>query len=285
MRTGWKPFFFSFLITLGVLLPFVWCSTLYYDTAHSSAEPAAQPQSGVPILSGSQDSGAFLIALAPWQECPTPSLAILRLDCPQAAISVCLLPPGTVVRSPGGSATLAQSYLTAGPGRAAQLLCETLELPPLSYVAATPGDWALLLGEPVLRLDTASLLTPAQRTALGLEGAVGQLSLPQAAALCAHGADLLPAESALKLRLAVWENALQQCRPQLAPLADAMRAQSSQLLTSLSATELLRLEKMLRFLSDAESVSVRVQTMPGKAEGQRFALNEQSLALAAQLAG
>ena len=285
MRTGWKPFFFSFLITLGVLLPFVWCSTLYYDTAHSSAEPAAQPQSGVPILSGSQDSGAFLIALAPWQECPTPSLAILRLDCPQAAISVCLLPPGTVVRSPGGSATLAQSYLAAGPGRAAQLLCETLELPPLSYVAATPGGWALLLSEPVLRLDTASLLTPAQRTALGLEGAVGQLSLPQAAALCAHSADLLPAESALKLRLAVWENALQQCRPQLAPLADAMRAQSSQLLTSLSATELLRLEKMLRFLSDAESVSVRVQTMPGKAEGQRFALNEQSLALAAQLAG
>lgn len=285
MRTGWKPFFFSFLITLGVLLPFVWCSTLYYDTAHSSAEPAAQPQSGVPILSGSQDSGAFLIALAPWQECPTPSLAILRLDCPQAAISVCLLPPGTVVRSPGGSATLAQSYLAAGPGRAAQLLCETLELPPLSYVAATPGGWALLLSEPVLRLDTASLLTPAQRTALGLEGAVGQLSLPQAAALCAHGADLLPAESALKLRLAVWENTLQQCRPQLAPLADTMRAQSSQLLTSLSATELLRLEKMLRFLSDAESVSVRVQTMPGKAEGQRFALNEQSLALAAQLAG
>lgn len=285
MRTGWKPFFFSFLITLGVLLPFVWCSTLYYDTAHSSAEPAAQPQSGVPILSGSQDSGAFLIALAPWQECPTPSLAILRLDCPQAAISVCLLPPGTVVRSPGGSATLAQSYLAAGPGRAAQLLCETLALPPLSYVAATPGGWALLLGEPVLRLDTASLLTPAQRTALGLEGAVGQLSLPQAAALCAHSADLLPAESALKLRLAVWENALQQYRPQLAPLADAMRAQSSQLLTSLSATELLRLEKMLRFLSDAESVSVRVQTMPGKAEGQRFALNEQSLALAAQLAG
>ena len=285
MRTGWKPFFFSFLITLGVLLPFVWCSTLYYDTAHSSAEPAAQPQSGVPILSGSQDSGAFLIALAPWQECPTPSLAILRLDCPQAAISVCLLPPGTVVRSPGGSATLAQSYLAAGPGRAAQLLCETLELPPLSYVAATPGDWALLLGEPVLRLDTASLLTPAQRTALGLESAVGQLSLPQAAALCAHSADLLPAESALKLRLAVWENTLQQCRPQLALLADAMRAQSSQLLTSLSATELLRLEKMLRFLSDAESVSVRVQTMPGKAEGQRFALNEQSLALAAQLAG
>lgn len=285
MRTGWKPFFISFLITLGVLLPFVWCSTLYYDTAHSSAEPAAQPQSGVPILSGSQDSGAFLIALAPWQECPTPSLAILRLDCPQAAISVCLLPPGTVVRSPGGSATLAQSYLAAGPGRATQLLCETLALPPLSYVAATPGGWALLLGEPVLRLDTASLLTPAQRTALGLESAVGQLSLPQAAALCAHGADLLPAESALKLRLAVWENALQQCRPQLAPLADAMRAQSSQLLTSLSATELLRLEKMLRFLSDAESVSVRVQTMPGKAEGQRFALNEQSLALAAQLAG
>lgn len=285
MRTGWKPFFISFLITLGVLLPFVWCSTLYYDTAHSSAEPAAQPQSGVPILSGSQDSGAFLIALAPWQECPAPSLAILRLDCPQAAISVCLLPPGTVVRSPGGSATLAQSYLAAGPGRAAQLLCETLALPPLSYVAATPGGWALLLGEPVLRLDTASLLTPAQRTALGLESAVGQLSLPQAAALCAHGADLLPAESALKLRLAVWENALQQCRPQLAPLADAMRAQSSQLLTSLSATELLRLEKMLRFLSDAESVSVRVQTMPGKAEGQRFALNEQSLALAAQLAG
>jgi len=285
MRTGWKPFFISFLITLGVLLPFVWCSTLYYDTAHSSAEPAAQPQSSVPILSGSQDSGAFLIALAPWQECPAPSLAILRLDCPQAAISVCLLPPGTVVRSPGGSATLAQSYLAAGPGRAAQLLCETLELPPLSYVAATPGGWALLLGEPVLRLDTASLLTPAQRTALGLESAVGQLSLPQAAALCAHSADLLPAESALKLRLAVWENALQQCRPQLAPLADAMRAQSSQLLTSLSATELLRLEKMLRFLSDAESVSVRVQTMPGKAEGQRFALNEQSLALAAQLAG
>lgn len=285
MRTGWKPFFFSFLITLGVLLPFVWCSTLYYDTAHSSAEPAAQPQSGVPILSGSQDSGAFLIALAPWQECPAPSLAILRLDCPQAAISVCLLPPGTVVRSPGGSATLAQSYLAAGPGRAAQLLCETLALPPLSYVAATPDGWALLLGEPVLRLDTASLLTPAQRTALGLESAVGQLSLPQAAALCAHSADLLPAESALKLRLAVWENALQQYRPQLATLADAMRAQSSQLLTSLSATELLRLEKMLRFLSGAESVSVRVQTMPGKAEGQRFALNEQSLALAAQLAG
>lgn len=285
MRTGWKPFFISFLITLGVLLPFVWCGTLYYDTAHSSVEPAAQPQSGVPILSGSQDSGAFLIALAPWQECPTPSLAILRLDCPQAAISVCLLPPGTVVRSPGGSATLAQSYLAAGPGRATQLLCETLELPPLSYVAATPGGWALLLGEPVLRLDTASLLTPAQRTALELEGAVGQLSLPQAAALCVHSADLLPAESALKLRLAVWENALQQYRPQLAPLADAMRAQSSQLLTSLSATELLRLEKMLRFLSDAESVSLRVQTMPGKAEGQRFALNEQSLALAAQLAG
>ena len=48
--------------------------------------------------------------------------------------------------------------MPAGPGRAAQLLGETLELPPLSYVAATPGGWALLRGDPVLRLDTASLL-------------------------------------------------------------------------------------------------------------------------------
>ena len=283
MRGSFKPFLISLLLSLGVLAPFVWCGLLYYDHAHST-EPAAQAQSGVPITPGAQESMLLLLAVAPSEEVPAPSLTLLRLDCPHGRITACPLPAETVLRSPGGSVQLGESYLTAGPGRAAQLLSETLEMPVPLYLSATPAGWESLLRSPQLRLDTSSLLDSAQRQTLGLEEPLLEFSLPQAAALCVQCKTLLPG-CYPSLRNAVWESSLQQLRPDLGTLPAMLRAQSSRLLTSLSATDLLRLERILSYLSSAAGIQVKVQSMPGETQGQNFALNEQSLALAAQFTG
>lgn len=285
MRHSFKPFLISFLLSLGVLAPFVWCGLLWYDHAHAQqSEPAAQAQSGVPITPGSQGSMLLLLAFAPWEECDIPALTLLRLDSPHAQITACPLPAETVLRTPGGQTTLAESYLAAGPGRAAALLADTLSISAPLYIAAVPDGWSTLLSHPSLRLDTASLLSAAQCASLGLESTVAELSVAEAAALCTRAEQLLPADSAFTLRCTVWESALRQTRTALSAVPDSLRAQSSYLLTSLSATDLLRLESMLSYLAGTDGVQVSVQAMPGQREGQRFALNEQSLALAAQLA-
>lgn len=284
MRAGFKPFLVSFFLSLGVLLPFVWCGLLWYDASHTQSQSAAQPQSGVSIAPGSQTSCVILAALAPWEECDTPSLTLLRFDGPQCQITACPLAAGTVLRTPGGQTTLAESYLTAGPGRAAQLLADTLEIPQPLYLAAVPAGWEAMLAEPVIRLDTASLPMPENFSAPGLESGVAEVNIRQAAALCAAADGQLTHAAALQLRCAVWESALQQTRSVFSGLCPSLRSHSSSLLTSLSAQDLMRLDDLFSYLAQADGVQVTVCTMPGEWQGQRFALNAQSLQLAAQLA-
>ena len=72
-----------------------------------------------------------------------------------------------------GTTTLAECTLSAGAGRAAQLLRAALStgetaLPPLYYLAATPSCWVDCVGSgTAVRFDTSSLLQPAARLALG----------------------------------------------------------------------------------------------------------------------
>lgn len=280
MRAGTKQFWASFLITLGVLLPLTWCSLLWYDTTRQSA-PTARDESSLPIAAGSRESLHLLAAVAPAAPGQQPHLALVGLDGPGCRITVCALPGDTSLLTPdGGSVTLAESYLAAGPARAAQLLGDTLDISIPLYLAATPAGWDLLLGR-TARLDTSSLLTDAQRRRLGLENAVTELSVAAAAALLEES---LPAREKEALETALWDAFARQSREGLGALPDAIRTQSSRLLTSLGATELLRLDKLLPYLAGAEA-AVTTLTVPGSRAGSLYLLNEESLAFAAGLPG
>lgn len=280
MRAGARQFWASFLLTLGVLMPMIWCSFLWYDHSRAAA-PAAQPQSGVPITAGSRETMNILLAVAPGGGVAEPHLALVALDCPGNSITVCVLPGDVSLLTPGGSAiTLAESYRTAGPARAAQLLAETLEIPQPYYLAATAAGWENLLGHGA-RVDTTRLLDDARRDKLGLESAVAELTVSRAVTLAEA---VTPARQRDGLEEIIWDAFARQCREGLASLPDAIRAQSSTLLCSLSAADLLRLDKALAHLATAE-VAVETALIPGSRAGSRYMLNGESLTFAAALPG
>lgn len=278
MRAGARQFWASFFLTLGVLLPLVWCSFLWMDHARGTA-PTVQAQSGVPLTPGSRETMTVLLAVAPAAPDQRPHLALAVLDCPRGRVSLCALPGDVSLLTPdGGTVTLAESYRTAGPARAAQLLAATLEIEQPAYLAATPAGWDALLRRAV-RLDTTSLLETKQREKLGLEHAVAELTVQEAAALLEQP---LPARVRDGLETALWDAFVCQCREELDRLPDAIRAHSSTLLCSLTAADLLRLDKALAYLAGTESRGEAAQ-MPGSRAGDRYLLDEKSLAFAAKL--
>lgn len=279
-RSAVGLFFQSLALTLALLLPMVAAVAFFSRQRQHQLDilQAAASQGGVPVEAGAQNVCTLLLAV---QE-DVPELMLLRVDAPARSITLCAVPSQTLVDAPAGQTTLADCYLAAGPARAAQLLGQTVGAAPQNYFAATPATYvALLPADLAITLDTAPLLTPSVRRALGLKEAELPLTPAQAQAFVQ---DVRAAGGAVPaLRALLWTQFLRADSASLDGLAAAARAASARTLTDLDARDLHTLEQALAYLAGRPDLHIEYDLLPTQAAPGGEALTEAALARAASL--
>ena len=171
MRSRAGFFWCSLWLTLLLLLPLILVVGFLARQRQTQQElrQAAANQSQLQIEPGAQSVWRMLLVVQKEE----PAFVLVRADGPAHSVTFCALPGQLLVNAPAGTTTLAECTLSAGAGRAAQLLRAALStgetaLPPLYYLAATPSCWVDCVGSgTAVRFDTSSLLQPAARLALG----------------------------------------------------------------------------------------------------------------------
>ena len=145
MRSNRGIFWYSLGLTLLLLLPMVLTVAFFTDQYQKQQllRQASAADSTLHIEPGAQ--GVYTLLLVVQQE--EPAFVLARADGPQQTVTLCALPGSLRVSAPSGTTTLAECALSAGAGRAAQLLVGTVATgetaaPALHYIAATPATWA-----------------------------------------------------------------------------------------------------------------------------------------------
>ena len=290
MHTRGGVFWYSLGLTLLLLLPMVGVTAFLVRQRQQQTELrlAAAERSGVAVEQGAQDTWRLLLVVQ--QE--EPAFVLARADGPEQTVTLCALPGALQVDAPAGTTTLAACAQTAGPGRAVQLLGGTLATgetaaPPLYYLAATPDCWADCAGaQAVARLDTAALLTAAQRRELGYgQDSVAQVDAAGAAELIARLQSVQDdPDRQAAMRAAVWEAFARQDPALLAALPDAWRQASARTLTDLLAGDLAGLEATLQYLAGQPGLTVQYTTAPTQdAGGGEVTLTQEGRAVLAEL--
>ena len=209
MRSRAGFFWHSLWLTLLLLLPLIAVVAFLARQRQAQQElrQAAASQSQLQIEPGAQSVWRMLLVVQ--QE--EPAFVLVRADGPAHSVTFCALPGQLLVNAPAGTTTLAACTLSAGAGRAAQLLTATLAtgetaLPPLYYLAATPSCWVDCVGSgTAVRFDTSSLLQPAARLALGYGSeAVQSVSATDTVEFIAALQSQLTGSAAANARAAVW---------------------------------------------------------------------------------
>ena len=274
MRSQRGIFWYSLGLTLLLLLPMILTVAFFADQYQKQQllRRASAADSTLRIEPGAQ--GIFPLLLVVQQE--EPAFLLVRADGPQQTLTFCALPGSLRVDAPSGTTTLADCTLAAGAGRAAQLLCGTVATgesaaPALHYIAATPATWAACAGSDALvRFDTAALLTPAARQALGYgREPVAECTAAQAGALIEKMQGMLTGASAqADARAAVWAAFARQNPALPAAFPAGLRSQSARLLTDLLANDVSALEDTLTYLSTRPAPAVDYVTAEtAKAKG------------------
>lgn len=285
MRSRGAVFWYSLGLTLLLLLPMIGVTFLLVNQRQQQEElrQAAAERGGLPIEQGAQDTWRALLVVQ--QE--NPGFVLMRADGPAQTVTLCALPGELQVQAPSGTTTLADCTLTAGPGRAAQLLTQTVATgetaaPTLYYLAATPDCWASCVGgEAVARLDTAALLTKAQRESIGYgEDSVAQVTAQEAVELIPQLQSCLdePGKQA-DVRAAVWEAFARQNPGLLEAVPEGWRTYSARTLTDLLATDLAGLEATLQYLSGQPGLTVEYRSVATRASGREVVLTEEGTRL------
>ena len=260
MRSHRGIFWYSLGLTLLLLLPMVLTVAFFADQYQKQQllRQASAADSTLRIEPGAQ--GVYRLLLIVQQE--EPAFVLARADGPKQAVTLCALPGSLLVNAPAGTTTLSECALSAGAGRAAQLLCGTVATgetaaPELHYIAATPATWAACAGKnAAVRFDTAALLTPTARERLGYGDD------PVAACTAAQAGESADA------RAAVWAAFARQDPALLAAFPTGLRSQSARLLTDLLAADLSALEDTLTYLSTRPALAVDYVTAEtAKAKG------------------
>ncbi|TCL60791.1 hypothetical protein [Allofournierella massiliensis] len=281
MQSGPKAFWLSFFLTLAILVPLLGGFVLYGLWQQSTAAPAQITQSGVPVASPSQENDHTLFVAVAAEE---PGFVLLRLDGMNNVIRICPVPAVSVVSAPGGPTLLRDSYSSAGPGRAAELLSQTLNIQIDRYLAITPASLGTAWnGMEPPRVNLTGLLEPQELAALGLsEDPVVSLAPESASEFLAKlkGEGVPPARLE-RIRGAVWDAALRQQLPGLSTtLIEGLRKASSTLLSNLTLTDLYDMQDTLEFLA-RQQAQVEAQVVPGRWEGEeRYEFTEDSVAFA-----
>lgn len=257
MRSSRGIFWYSLGLTLLLLLPMVAAVAFFADQhqKQQALRQASASESGLRVEAGARDVWRLLLVVQ--QE--EPAFLLARSDGPDQAVTLCALPGDLLVNAPAGTTTLSACALTAGAGRAAQLLCGTIATgetaaPQLYYLAATPAAWVDCIGQRTARFDTSALLDVTQRRSLTLaEDPIAECTASGASQLIAQLQDAGAGESA---RAAVWTAFLRQNPDLLAELPAAWRRSSARLLTDLMAGDLNGLETAFAYLSSRTFLSV-----------------------------
>ena len=261
MRSRAGFFWHSLWLTLLLLLPLIAVVAFLARQRQAQQElrQAAASQSQLQIEPGAQSVWRMLLVVQ--QE--EPAFVLVRADGPAHSVTFCALPGQLLVNAPAGTTTLAACTLSAGAGRAAQLLTATLAtgetaLPPLYYLAATPSCWVDCVGSgTAVRFDTSSLLQPAARLALGYGSeAVQSVSATDTVEFIAALQSQLTGSAAANARAAVWAAFARQNPDLLTAVPEAWRRYSARTLTDLTAQDLLRAEETAAFLQSQPTLTV-----------------------------
>ncbi len=283
MRSRGAVFWYSLGLTLLLLLPMIGLTWFFVHQREQQNElrQAAAERGGVQIAQGAQDTWRALLVVQ--QE--EPGFVLARVDGPSQTVALCALPGELQVQAPAGTTTLADCALSAGPGRAAQLLLDTVATgetarPALYYLAATPDCWADCVGtETVARLDTAALLSREERAQIGYrEDSVAEVDARQAADLIARlqSCQDAPGRRA-DMRAAVWEAFARQNTGLLAALPQAWREHSARTLTDLMAVDLAGWEATLAYVAAQPGLRVEYRTAETHAAGGDTVLTEEGM--------
>ena len=271
-------FWISFALTLAVILPLLGCLVLYSGWIDKQQARAAQrEETGVPIAGPGPEEDITLLVTVAQQK---PSFVLLRLNAPGAVLQICPIPGESVLRSPGGPVPLEDSYQSAGPGRAAALISETLNVTIDRYLAITPESIGRIWGElEPPRVNMENLLSPQELGGLGIKDDPVVRLRPQDAGVFIEQIAPEPARRA-RLDGAVWEAALRQqldALPQA--VANGLRKESGALLGDLTATDFFKLEKSLDWLARQET-RVESELLPGHYNRQtgRYEFDAESIA-------
>lgn len=254
-------FWISMLLTLAILLPLLGSFVLYSGWQEENRVLAAEKkQSGVPIDRPGPETDLTVLVTVAREE---PGFILLRLGAPEAVLQICGIPGESVMRSPSGPVELRESYRTAGPGRAAELVGETLDLSIDRYLAITPDSIQKVWGElEPPRVNLSGLLSSQELGSLGIKDDPVVSLRPEDTGAFLDRLNPGPARRA-RLEGAVWEAALRQQLDELADvLPKGLRAQSSSLLGNVTATDLFTLEKSLTWLAKQET-RVEAELVPG----------------------
>lgn len=261
MRSRAGFFWHSLWLTLLLLLPLIAVVAFLARQRQAQQElrQAAASQSQLQIEPGAQSVWRMLLVVQ--QE--EPAFVLVRADGPAHSVTFCALPGQLLVNAPAGTTTLAACTLSAGAGRAAQLLTATLAtgetaLPPLYYLAATPSCWVDCVGSgTAVRFDTSSLLQPAARLALGYGSeAVQSVSATDTVEFIAALQSQLTGSAAGNARAAVWAAFVRQNPDLLTAVPEAWRRYSARTLTDLTAQDLLRAGETAAFLQNQPALTV-----------------------------
>lgn len=261
MRSRAGFFWHSLWLTLLLLLPLIAVVAFLARQRQAQQElrQAAASQSQLQIEPGAQSVWRMLLVVQ--QE--EPAFVLVRADGPAHSVTFCALPGQLLVNAPAGTTTLAACTLSAGAGRAAQLLTATLAtgetaLPPLYYLAATPSCWVDCVGSgTAVRFDTSSLLQPAARLALGYGSeAVQSVSATDTVEFIAALQSQLTGSTAVNARAAVWAAFVRQNPDLLTAVPEAWRRYSARTLTDLTAQDLLRAGETAAFLQSQPALTV-----------------------------
>ena len=267
MRSNRGIFWYSLGLTLLLLLPMVLTVAFFTDQYQKQQllRQASAADSTLHIEPGAQ--GVYTLLLVVQQE--EPAFVLARADGPQQTVTLCALPGSLRVSAPSGTTTLAECALSAGAGRAAQLLVGTVAtgetaVPALHYIAATPATWA----------DCAA------RTRLGYgEDPIAVCTAAQASELIAQLQAALPgAGEGCMARAAVWAAFLRQDPALLAGLPDGLRSRSARLLTDLLAADLNALGETLAYLSARTALTIDYTTAAVAAARGGVQLTEEGMA-------
>ena len=261
MRSRAGFFWHSLWLTLLLLLPLIAVVAFLARQRQAQQElrQAAASQSQLQIEPGAQSVWRMLLVVQ--QE--EPAFVLMRADGPAHSVTFCVLPGQLLVNAPAGTTTLAACTLSAGAGRAAQLLTATLAtgetaLPPLYYLAATPSCWVDCVGSgTAVRFDTSSLLQPAARLALGYGSeAVQSVSATDTVEFIAALQSQLTGSAAGNARAAVWAAFARQNPDLLTAVPEAWRRYSARTLTDLTAQDLLRAGETAAFVQSQPALTV-----------------------------
>lgn len=260
---GWQPFWAALGAALLVLLPLVG-GTILLTRQSLRTKLAAKPQSGVAVRMPKTENQLTLLVCTAGEQ---PGFVLLYLNASQNCIRLAALPAETAIPFGQGEATLAQCYAAAGPARCREALLEPLALPETTrYLAFSPSVLAAIADRyGMLRVGFSGALAADELAQCGLSGGVQALSAREAQSLFS-GWDkdgTLPPSHRAAARAAVWDAFFRQDLELLpTTLPAALRAHSSELLTDLTAQDLLTLESTLEFLANGNAV-VSADALPG----------------------